>query len=157
MMDLIPILGKGNKRGYEDFLDCSITYCLTDGQHILPCYISGNYKENSKLSIHNLEAHLDLINGKSMGGEGFIVTNHQKLYGAAEILSPYTIDRLVESVGDSFWIIPSSVHEVIVYPDNGEDPERFRRIIKSMNELLNPNEVLSNNVWKFSDGKIQIA
>lgn len=78
-----------------------------------------------------------------------ILTNQSKMFGAAALLYPDVKELLAEKYGKDIWIIPSSVHEVLVYYDEA-DAEELTEMIRSVNanEVL-PQEVLSDHPYKF--------
>lgn len=44
----------------------------------------------------------------------YILTNHRRRFGAAEILDKRTLRMVADKVGDGFIVLPSSVHETII-------------------------------------------
>lgn len=50
----------------------------------------------------------------------YIMTNSQNLYGATSILYNDVLDNFANSVNSNCWLLPSSIHEWIIIPDNGE-------------------------------------
>ncbi len=46
--------------------------------------------------------------------EMYILTNHHKCYGAAEVLDKDILRVIADKMGDGFIMLPSSVHEVII-------------------------------------------
>ncbi len=82
----------------------------------------------------------------------YVLTNTQQSYGAACILYKNKLDEIAERLGGSFYILPSSVHEVIVLPDSGEEmPEKLHHMIKEVNEFhLNADEVLSDYPYYYN-------
>lgn len=75
-----------------------------------------------------------------------VVTNDQKMYGAMAVISK--MDYLKEMYG-SYFVIPSSVHEVIIVPAESEnDKDGLEEIIHSVNtEVLNPIDYLSDKAY----------
>ncbi len=82
------------------------------------------------------------------------------VHGASAILSHNAMEQAREMLGcEKVYIIPSSIHEVIIVPDNGEiKPSVLVDIIKSINMTeLDPQDVLSDYPLRYSDGKLSIA
>lgn len=78
--------------------------------------------------------------GKDEGNKLYILTTQQKWNGAATLFYPGVMEQLHEQFGDYF-IIPSSVHEVILKKKMPEDKKGF---VSSMGEIImdiNENEV----------------
>lgn len=78
-----------------------------------------------------------------------ILTNKDKMFGAAVLLYPDIKELFAEKYGKNVWIIPSSVHEVLVYYDEA-DAEELKEMIQTVNENeVLPQEVLSDHPYKF--------
>ena len=81
----------------------------------------------------------------------YVLTNETKVYGASVILNPDMLEEATRTLGtDDFYILPSSVHEVIVIPaDMGED-DQFMDMVWDINRTtLSPDEVLSDNIYTY--------
>ena len=85
-------------------------------------------------------------------GSMFVLTNERGIFGASALFYPGVIDRISEILGVGFYILPSSVHEVIILPDIGQyNAEDLKNMICEANRtVVKPNEVLSDNVWYYS-------
>lgn len=83
----------------------------------------------------------------------FVLTNHKKIYGASALLYPTTLEFLAETMGDNFYIIPSSVHECLIMPqfDNRRKMDiDLSAVIHEINEKeLAKEEVLSNHAFLY--------
>lgn len=78
----------------------------------------------------------------------FVVTNKDRHYGAAAMCYPNIIKKFAEQKECDLIILPSSVHEVLILPCEGEDFKRFKEMVIEVNETaLSPEEVLSNSVY----------
>lgn len=56
-----------------------------------------------------------------------VLTNNKRTRGAVCILYPGVLDKMAEEMGSDFFILPSSIHEVILIPDMGnEDSEALK-------------------------------
>ncbi len=82
----------------------------------------------------------------------YVVTNKQKTMGAACILYEGELEKIAERIEGNFYILPSSVHEVIILADNDrETPESLHKMIKEINELhLMREEVLSDYPYYYN-------
>lgn len=76
----------------------------------------------------------------------YVLTNKQKTNGAACMLYEGVLEEMSEVLGGSFFIIPSSVHEIIMLKDTGKErAEDLHLMIKEVNEKhLLVEEVLSD-------------
>ncbi|MBR1861443.1 MAG: hypothetical protein IJ796_06250 [Lachnospiraceae bacterium] len=87
--------------------------------------------------------------------ELWILTNKSMSYGAAAILYPKELESFADEHGSSLYIIPSSVHEVILLPDNADiyaDLPREERIssIKEMIAQVNDTELPKEDFLSYS-------
>ena len=91
----------------------------------------------------------------------YIVSNTRKLYGACCVLYPGLLTLLADKLDGDFYILPSSIHEVILLKDTKtETPEQLRKMIREVNEThVEPEEVLSDSLYYYSrkDKKIRIV
>lgn len=100
------------------------------------------------------EAALDIAKGnietsfRSMGevlGVGniapfYVLTTKDKICGAAAILDEEEMERIYEELGD-YYVLPSSIHEVLVLPKEGApEPQILREIIHGVNMTEVSNE-----------------
>ncbi|MCR4617741.1 MAG: DUF5688 family protein [Lachnospiraceae bacterium] len=81
----------------------------------------------------------------------FVATTESSLFGAAAIAYPGNLEKIAGYVNDSFWVIPSSIHECIILPDRaGIDPEFAGSLVPRVNaECVKPNEVLSESLYHY--------
>lgn len=89
-----------------------------------------------------------------------ILSNSARVYGAACILYPELLARMADSESCNYYIIPSSIHEVIALQDTGkEDADKLREMIVEVNTTqVEPEEILSNSLYYFNrlTGQISI-
>lgn len=80
-----------------------------------------------------------------------ILSNQQRVYGAACILYPGALAEIAEKEDANLYILPSSVHEVILLPDSRtEEPIHLKSMIYDVNRTqLEPEEVLSDSLYYF--------
>ncbi len=82
----------------------------------------------------------------------FILTNRRGINGAAVILYPDCLKEIGKMAGDDLYIIPSSIHELIIVPDYIQThPKELRRMVKEVNtSCVAAEEVLSDMIYKYS-------
>lgn len=89
-----------------------------------------------------------------------VLGNRSHIYGAACILYPGVLEGIACKEGKNFYILPSSVHEVILLEaEEGEDPMPLKEMIKEVNDTqVDPEEILSYQLYYFgcSDRHIRI-
>lgn len=85
-------------------------------------------------------------------GSMFVLTNESGIFGASALLYPGVIDRISEILGVGFYILPSSVHEVIILPDVGNhNADDLKQMVMQANRtVVEPKDVLSDNVWYYN-------
>ena len=83
-----------------------------------------------------------------------VLTNPSQYWGASLIINPDVLKRIYRILGVNFYILPSSIHEVMILADNGSfDAEKLSALIESINESeVGQQDVLSNEVF-FYDAK----
>ncbi len=95
-------------------------------------------------------------NIKMESGRMYVLSNKTKLYGAAGILST----DILQKMGRSFYIIPSSIHEMIFIPEeDGYCEDELDKMICEVNENeVLPEEVLSNHsyYYDFTHNQVRI-
>lgn len=83
-----------------------------------------------------------------------VLTNDRRLHGAACILYPEMLATLARKKQKGFYILPSSVHEVILLDRTEEEStSELRRMIFEINRShVAPEEVLSDNLYYYNPG-----
>lgn len=81
----------------------------------------------------------------------YVLSNSRRIDGAACMIYPQLIEDFATAVGGNLYIIPSSVHELLLLPacavDNGEE---LINIIKEVNETqLLTEEILSDSLYVY--------
>ncbi len=84
----------------------------------------------------------------------YVLSNESKTYGASTVLNEKIMDRVGRIIGD-FAVIPSSVHELIVIPKEGSDPNTLAMMIQEVNaSQVNETEQLGNVPYEYKDGAL---
>ena len=94
-----------------------------------------------------------LENMVPVDNELFVLTNENKIYGAVEVLHSEFMDSILDRLdSDKFYILPSSVHEVIIVSQRiAMNIEALREMVDSVNtNEVSPDEILSYNVYEYS-------
>lgn len=81
----------------------------------------------------------------------YVLSNRHKTDGAVCILYPNLLKDFSYALGSGFYIIPSSVHEVLLLPaENTDNREEFREIIREVNDTqLMEEEILSYSLYHY--------
>lgn len=82
----------------------------------------------------------------------YILTNHRRRFGAAEILDKRTLRMVADKVGDGFIVLPSSVHEtIILLPKEEAEYGRLADMVREVNDTqVDAEERLSYHVYVYS-------
>ena len=88
---------------------------------------------------------------QTMGVPLTIVTNEQMLDGAAVLFYPGQMDQIGELLKGDYYILPSSTHEMLVLPDDGEMTSReLKRMVMAVNNSeVRPEEKLADEVYHY--------
>lgn len=94
--------------------------------------------------------------------KAFVVTNKDKKLGACCLACPEVIGTAIDKMGFDCYILPSSIHEVILIEKKGNfnEIEELRDMVKQVNRQSIPaNEILSDQVFQYNakTKKIEIA
>ncbi|MDD6350990.1 MAG: DUF5688 family protein [Lachnospiraceae bacterium] len=82
----------------------------------------------------------------------YVLSNQCRLNGAACMLYPHLLERFSREKGMDFYIIPSSIHEVLLVPAAlSGGPEELNAMVQEVNATeLAEDEILSEHVYYFS-------
>lgn len=82
----------------------------------------------------------------------YILSNENKINGAAAVLDNSIMSRVIDQIGERFYIIPSSVHEVLVVPDgDGIGKDALESMVREVNgSTVSIEEQLSDHVYVYS-------
>lgn len=118
--------------------------------------------KSSKFVLNNMLSILREISGEEMDfikdvGMGnfeppmYVLTNEEKINGAVELLNIEILHQISEELHDNLVILPSSIHEVIILPQNeaGSMRELIGMVSEINNTVVDITEKLSDNVYYF--------
>lgn len=76
------------------------------------------------------------------------------IYGAALMLRADILEKAAFIMDESFYILPSSIHEVLLVPESAADPEELAEMVRCVNdEQVLPEEQLSDHVHFYDRDK----
>lgn len=80
-----------------------------------------------------------------------VLTNDEAIYGASVIMYPNVLEHCSTVMNGDFYVIPSSVHECLLKPDNDNvSLEELKAIVKEVNDTqLSPEDLLSYSVYHY--------
>ena len=81
----------------------------------------------------------------------YVASVPDNIGGAGVIAYPGFMDQAAEKLGGDFWILPSSVHEVLLVVDDGKQSAKaLCRLVQSVNsEEVRPEERLSDHAYHY--------
>lgn len=88
-----------------------------------------------------------------------VLTNNRRYLGAACILYRGLLERFAKKIGKNFYILPSSVHEVILLPEDkvNSSESLIQMVVEVNRSQLAPEEVLSDAVYYYDRKSGQIS
>lgn len=128
-----------------------------------------NTLRDLKISFMDMEQMLRQFAGdREIPGEGFsrenmipmyILTNQEKTFGAFCMFYPYVQQHISDYLDASYYILPSSIHEVILIPDSGQvSGSELQSMVAEINHSqVDPMEVLSDHVYYFDREKSSLT
>lgn len=87
-----------------------------------------------------------------------VLCNTQRIYGATCMIYPGVLRTLAQEAGENLYILPSSVHELLLMPESGvEDARYLQDMIREVNGTqVEPEEVLSDNLYLYDRRKNRV-
>lgn len=82
----------------------------------------------------------------------YVLTNTERLNGASSLLYEGQMEKIAAELGKDYYVLPSSIHEVIIMPKNekGTDENYLSQMVDEINhEQLAREEILSNHAYLY--------
>ena len=87
----------------------------------------------------------------------YVVTNKEKLMGANALLLPSVFEEFSKQAGGDFYVIPSSIHELLFVQGEVSKEENMQEIMDQVNAMeCVGNDFLSDNLYKYNAETKQI-
>lgn len=160
---------------YVPFLDLAVVFCclLRDNPggsatvlirqkhmelwHVTTKDLFALAKENSprllSYELEDMNALMKQICGEDTmeSGQMYVLSNRQRLFGASCILDETLMEQIAKEQDSGFYVLPSSIHEVILLPRHTPDTsEALSRMVQEINAThLSSEEVLSDHVYYY--------
>lgn len=85
----------------------------------------------------------------------YVMTNTSRSMGAAVVSYPDSLEKAYHLIGESYYVLPSSIHEMILIPESfGVNLEQLKVIVSEINETeVRAEEVLTNSVYFYNGGE----
>lgn len=98
-------------------------------------------------------------NVSSSGNQLYVLTNQENSWGASVMLCPSVMEHASRIFPKGFYILPSSVHEVMFIPKNElMSPQGLGQLVRDVNETMeDKTEILSGCIYEYDKncGKIR--
>lgn len=115
-------------------------------------------------SMHEVLQELSCRDDRTPAEEGrtqlplYVLSNKSRVHGAACILYPDLLRDFAEAMRQDIYIIPSSVHEVLLLPADGmQEAAHIKEMIQEVNDTqVKTEEVLSYSVYFYARGEGRI-
>lgn len=93
-------------------------------------------------------ASFDALDGIQETSDLYVATTECGAYGAGVIFYPGFLESVAEKIGSGFYVLPSSIHEVIILSDKTDfDPMDLIFMVKEVNKTeVAPGDRLSDGV-----------
>lgn len=164
-------------RPHTDFADLSVSYHIrldSEASVAVTTYFLKLYKKSvefiHKCSIKNMRKNnpavfvtMEDMIASMFGGdeprdafeidekaELYVLSNTDKKFGAAYLIDSDIMDKIEEKVG-SYFVLPSSVHEVLIVPKSAStELEALQNMVREVNaNEVGPDDFLSDNVYEY--------
>ena len=124
--------------------------------------------EKSEFSVRTMNEVMCEMMGISVGPENeepegpqmYVLTNARKLHGANIMLYKEYLEIAAEKMNGDFYILPSSIHELLAVPVSTAELEELRQMVKEVNDNeVAPEEILGYEVYRYNreTGEVEVA
>jgi hypothetical protein len=97
-----------------------------------------------------LEAEIREMTAEGENLPFYMLTNEMRTFGAAMLLYPDALEMAAHCLKSDYYILPSSIHELLLVPTSYGTADAFRTIVKSANEqVVAPEEWLSDQIYLY--------
>ena len=81
----------------------------------------------------------------------YLLTNQSRMYGAICIALPDVTEHIAQNLNSDYFIIPSSIHECLILPDDGVyRTSELNQMVSDINQTnVEDQEVLSDHVYLY--------
>lgn len=103
-------------------------------------------------TLHSaLAEEMDMPAPNSYDSQMYILTNKLNINGAACLMYDHAMDEAAKVIGGDYIILPSSIHEVILLKDNGnQNYDQLKQMVRQINQMtVQPDEQLANTVYHY--------
>lgn len=146
---------------HKDVMDLAIVYRIIMGQDdsgMATILVNRNIMKELELTEEELEelayantAKLFPIEIFRLSDLLYVMTNELKIHGATAMMYSQAVDVLAEKIGGNFFVIPSSIHEIMAVPEQESDAGTLVRMLEEGNRICSlEEEILSNTIYHYN-------
>ena len=146
---------------HKNIMDLSIVYRIImarEDDGMATVLVTYEMMKDMEMSQEELEATAYINTGRLFPVEIFklsdflyVMTNEAKVHGATTMVYKEAIKALAEKIGGDFYLIPSSIHEVMAIPDRVLEPKKLILMLEEGNRTCcSESEILSNTLYHYS-------
>ena len=87
----------------------------------------------------------------------FILSNYEYYYGATLMFKAPVLDNLKKILGEDYYVVPSSINEILISPVSIADIDYLKGMILKVNsEIARPEDIMSWYIYRYdcSSGKL---
>lgn len=108
--------------------------------------------------MHELLEYLENGDDTKLSNSMYVLSTQGGINGASCLLYDGVTEQIAQRLGTGYYILPSSVNEVIIVPDTADIGEEYlREMVPQVNRSeLEPTEVLSDEVYRYPGDDFRI-
>lgn len=122
------------------------------------CHAAAENMAKVQAFLEPMESFLGEIGFEPLSSGMHILSNRRKMFGAVVIIDPKVQRMCLERLGESFYILPSSIHELLLLPESlATTREELDQLIQEVNEAcVSQEEYLSDHAYYYSAEKEEV-
>ena len=130
---------------------------LKNAPQIKPAEIKGMSEVMAEMMGYDQAAMIGIVPVAPEDEQMFIASVPDKIHGASVLVYQNFMEQAAEIAGGDFFILPSSIHEILIVPDNGKmDLKDLENMVKEVNATqVAPADKLTDSVYHY-DSKEKI-
>lgn len=114
------------------------------------------FNEAIQIALRNEKEKYE-IQTMNLGDVALVVRNNKEVNGATAIFDK-KLQKKLEQIEGGYYILPSSIHELICISKIGHTVSELKKIVRGVNEKeVSIEDYLSDNVYELVDGELRIA
>lgn len=93
----------------------------------------------------------------------YVLTNHERSFGAAVILYKGYLERIAECIGGNYYLLPSSIHEMILIPkmedlEEEDEDEHLKWMVEEVNQTaVEAQDLLSDSIYYYDQEQKRLS